>query len=136
MFTFPESIVMPDMHELAMALTEPDGGFSIDLKTGEHITAGYAVSIEGHERVLEFATSLDLFDYILDNFDALHQDHRVFGGWHDPESGLVYLDVSEVYPDFDTAMMLAVERKQEAIFDLIAGESIPVARELIRENNH
>ena len=135
MLTFPESIVMPDIHELAMALTEPDGGFSIDLKTGEHITAGYAVSIEGHERVLRFATSLDLFDYILDNFDALYQDHRVFGGWHDPESGLVYLDVSEVYPDFDTAKRVAVERNQIAVFDLIAGESIRLDRELIRENN-
>jgi len=135
MLTFPESIIMPDIHELAMALTEPDGGFSIDLKTGEHITAGYAVSIEGHERVLRFATSLDLFDYILDNFDALYQDHRVLGGWHDPESGLVYLDVSEVYPDFDTAMRRAVERNQIAVFDLIAGESIRLDRELILENN-
>ena len=124
MLTFPESIVMPDVHELAMSLMEPDGGFSVDLKTGEHITEGYAVSIEGHERVLEFATSLDLFDYILDNFDALHRDYRVFGGWHDPESGRVFLDVSEVYPDFDTAMRCAVERNQIAVFDLIAGESI------------
>ena len=124
MLTFPESIVMPDIHGLAMSLVKPDGGFSIDLKTGEHITEGYAVSIEGHERVLKFATSLDLFDYILDHFDALHQDYRVFGGWHDPESGMVYLDVSEVYPDFDTAKRVAVERNQIAIFDLIAGESI------------
>ena len=124
MLTFPESIVMPDIHELAMSLMVPDGGFSVDLKTGEHITGGYAVSIEGHELPLKFATSLDLFDYILDNFDALHQDHRVFGGWHDPESGMVYLDVSEVYPDLDTAKRVAVERNQIAVFDLIAGESI------------
>lgn len=124
MLTFPESLVMPDIHELAMALVKPDGGFSIDLKTGEHITEGYAVSIEGYELPLKLATSLDLFDYIIDNFDALYQEHRVFGGWHDPESGMVYLDVSEVYPDLDTAMRRAVERNQIAVFDLVSGESI------------
>src|SRR5690606_22206801 len=124
MFTFPESLVMPDIHELALSLMEPDGGFSIDLKTGEHITEGYAVSIEGHELPLKFATSLDLFDYVIDNFDALYQEHRVFGGWHDPESGMVDLDVSEVYPDLDTGMRRAVERNQLAVFDLVSGESV------------
>jgi len=37
---------------------------------------------------------------------------------------MVYLDVSEVYPDLDTAMRRAVERNQIAVFDLVSGESV------------
>lgn len=113
------------------ALCVPDGGFSIDLTTGENVSAGYAVAIHpDRERVIpvDRLTMADLVSYALENLDLLAEPGHVFGAWHDPESGKVYLDVSTVRADRAEALALAREHNQLAVFDFATLSSVDVCR--------
>lgn len=113
------------------ALRVPDGGFSIDLTTGEHVNSGYAVAIHpDRERVIpiEDVTMASLISYALENMDLLAEPGHVFGAWHDPETGKVYLDVSTVRLDRGEAMALARKHGQLAIFDFTSLSSVNVCR--------
>jgi hypothetical protein len=48
------------------------------------------------------------------------------GGWHDPQSGNAYLDISRQYDDPNEAMDAGRRNGQLAIYDFKAGKSIPV----------
>jgi hypothetical protein len=114
---------------MADALSVPDGGFSVDPSDGSDIRTGYAVAVHPeYERIYDGrVTSNDVHEYITQAKDALSLPGRVLGGWRDPATGRVYLDVSVVSPDLGEAMTLARETAQLAIFDFSAMESIPVA---------
>jgi hypothetical protein len=114
---------------MADALTVPDGGFSVDPRTGADVRDGYAVAIHHeHECVVTHpVTAGDLIEYVADVADTLTMPGRILGGWRDPNSGAVYLDVSVVTPTLADALALAVRHDQLAVFDLAAMSSIPVA---------
>jgi hypothetical protein len=114
---------------MADALSVPDGGFSVDPSDGSDVRAGYAVAVHPErERIFDGGvTSNDLHKYIAEAKDALSLPGRVLGGWHDPATGRVYLDVSVVTADLSEAMTLARETQQLAIFDFSAMASVPVA---------
>ncbi|WP_143028065.1 hypothetical protein [Lentzea albidocapillata] len=114
---------------MADALSVPDGGFSVDPSDGSDVCAGYAVAVHPeHEHVFDGrVTSNDLHEYIARAKDALTLPGRVLGGWCDPDTGRVYLDVSIVTVDLSEAMMLARATAQVAIFDFSAMVSVPVA---------
>jgi hypothetical protein len=111
---------------MADALSVPDGGFSVDPSDGSDVRTGYAVAVHPeHERVFDGrVTSNDLHEYITQAKDALTLPGRVLGGWRDPGTGHVYLDVSVVTSDLFYAMKLARETRQVAIFDFSAMRSI------------
>jgi hypothetical protein len=111
------------------ALSVPDGGFSVNPGDGSDVRTGYAVAVHPeHERIYDDrVTRNDLHDYIAQAKDALSLPGRVLGGWRDPATGRVYLDVSVVTSDLSEAMTLARETEQIAIFDFSSMESIPVA---------
>lgn len=113
------------------ALSVGDGGFSVDPRTGENVRAGYAVAVHPErERVLTDPVGVgDLIAYVVQVADALALPGRVFGGWRDPQTGRMYLDVSAIIADYSDAVSLARESGQVAIFDLTAGESIRVERD-------
>ncbi len=114
---------------MADALSVPDGGFSVDPSDGSNVRTGYAVAVHPeHEYVFDGrVTSNDLHEYIARAKDALTLPGRVLGGWRDPGTGRVYLDVSVVTTDVSEAMTLARKTQQLAIFDFSTMESIPVA---------
>ena len=114
---------------MADALSVPDGGFSVDPSDGSDVRTGYAVAVHPeHERVFDGrVTSNDLHEYIAQAKDALALPGRVLGGWCDPATSRIYLDVSAVTADLSEAMTLARETHQIAIFDFSAMESILVA---------
>ncbi|MEV6236762.1 hypothetical protein [Lentzea sp. NPDC051838] len=116
------------INAIADALSVPDGGFSVNPNDGSDVRHGYAVAVHPeHERVYERSvTSADIHEYISRAADALSLPGRVLGGWRDPASGRVYLDVSIVTADLSDAMALAVQTGQLAIFDFAAMASIPV----------
>lgn len=114
---------------MADALSVPDGGFSVDPSDGSDVRIGYAVAVHPeHERVFRrCVTSNDLHEYIAQAKYSLSLPGRVFGGWCDPVTRRVYLDVSVVTTDLSEAMSLARETQQLAVFDFSAMESVPVA---------
>ncbi|MEU0509303.1 hypothetical protein [Amycolatopsis sp. NPDC006125] len=113
---------------LADALSVPDSGFSVKPDDGSDVRTGYAVAVHPeHERVFDGpVTSNDLNEYIAQAKDALSLPGRVLGGWRDPATGRVYLDVSVVTANLPEAMTLARQTAQLAIFDFSAMESIPI----------
>lgn len=96
------------------AKAKPGGGFTINPATGSEQTSGYAVGqeLEGQ------ATPADEFDAShIEKFMEEHPD-SMLGGWHDPESGHIFLDPVNVISNRAEAEALGAERNQIAIGDL------------------
>jgi hypothetical protein len=113
---------------LAKALDTPDGGFSVNTKTGENVTSGYALSIypEFERQIKGRVTAREIERYMWDHSEDLAVENVVFGGWRDPETGIAFLDVSMVINDRTEALRLARQYDQLAVFDFATMESVPV----------
>lgn len=119
---------MPQLARLADELAVPDGGFTVDIRTNRRPTSGYIVSIHKEaERILDGEVDWHaLADFVEINLPALLVPGRMFGGWRDPETDLIYLDVSVWAADRAQAELLAIDNFQQAIYDVAAGASIYV----------
>ncbi len=118
---------------LADALSVPDGGFTIDVVTGHRPRTGYMVSIF-LERELILSNpveAMDLIEYVTDHGDLLDEAGSYFGGWQDPATGRVHLDISVRVSTPERAARLANAHQQLAYFDLVVGQSIAVAPVLV-----
>ena len=91
-------------------------GYTVDAKTLEPITSGYAVAVldtqnsfgtEGLERVINYVTT--------------HKEINAFGGWFNKEDGQFYFDATVVVKDFNRAIDLARMNKQIAFYCLHTG---------------
>ncbi|MBE1574799.1 hypothetical protein ACFORH_42670 [Amycolatopsis roodepoortensis] len=113
---------------IADALTVPDGGFTVDPATGDAARTGYAVAVHPeYEHICDgHVTAEDLADYLIRTRHVLALPGRVFGGWCDPGTRRVYLDVSAVVATLHAALELGRDAGQRAVFDLDAATSIPV----------
>jgi hypothetical protein len=104
----------------------------VDPQSGARVTGGYAVAV--HPEREWSAPAADVTAADIDNFHAANADlwsdsTNKLGGWHDPETGTAYLDVSTVVSTPAQATALAVKHGQLAYFDLEAGASVNVMRE-------
>lgn len=116
-------------HSLLALLDEPDGGWTIDPRTGESVYGGYAVAVHPECcAVLAEITLGDVLEFLLRHAETLALPGRLLGGWRDPADGRIYLDVSILVEDRDEALRLARENDELAIFDFSTGESIPTYR--------
>lgn len=117
------------LQSLADALSVSDGGFSVDLETGLRPRHGCVVSIFPEStRVLAYpVTCQDLIEYVTQHAELLSHAGHLFGGWHDPASGRIYLDTSVWVRAADQAERLGQAYGQLAYFDLDAGKSIVCA---------
>lgn len=88
-------------------------GFTVDARTLEPLTSGYAVAVaatqnscgpEGLQRVIEYAET--------------NKEIAAFGGWLDQKSGRYYYDAVVVCQDLADAMELARVNEQIAFFYL------------------
>ena len=111
-------------------LAEPDGGFTVDPVTGESIVHGLSV---GGQCQSSITPATDFFadpeqgkavirDFIKSNADLFSQDDIKLGGWHDPDSGNVFLDGVHIFPqaERDAAIAEAQANNEIAIADLDA----------------
>lgn len=116
------------LSSLAEALSVPDGGFTVDPVTGADVSSGYAVSIHPErEQVFDRpVTCDDLAAYLDAAARVLTRRGRVLGGWHDPESGRMHLDVSVVVPDLSDAFELGRRAGQLAVCDFASGKSVSI----------
>ena len=97
-------------------LREPDGGFTVDPRTGEAVTSG--ISVGGYAP--SSVTPADDFfsgdppaglkvigDFVRQNASKFTDPAFHLGGWHDPASGNVFLDVTKIFPADQRAEALA-----------------------------
>lgn len=118
---------MPPFDQLADRLSVPEGGFTIR-PDGTEVTSGYAVSCRPDlEWVLcPPVRREDLEFYVRYARWADPRPETAVGGWHDPQTGTVYLDVSWVVDTADEAQALSRTFGQLAYYDFANGRSVPV----------
>lgn len=104
-----------------------NGGFTV--RNNTHIREGFACAKEGFEKIIplnEFS-NLNVAKFIQDNKNVFNQyPEACLGGWLDETTQMVYLDISFVYNSKETALFLAREQGELAIFDLSSFEEIRV----------
>lgn len=105
-----------------------EGGFTYQPVHQNSPRSGFVVSTSReNERVFNKAdiTPDTIKQYLDERGDVFKNDPEAHvGGWYDAEAGKVYLDVSKVVPDKETAAKLGREHNQEAIYDLGAGQTV------------
>lgn len=104
------------------------GGFSYN-RNGSVPTHGYMVSLSPANGGVEHAshgkiTAGDIARHESKISRSLADEHNYQGGWHDPETGATYLDVSRNHGDIVSAAKAAKANKQLAIYDVKNGKSI------------
>jgi hypothetical protein len=118
-------------------LRHPDGGFTMNPATNREEYLGFFVSRYPDR---EFAINANELRYIdiqrfrEANADLLNQPDHFLGGWHDPDTGIVSLDVSEKTTSAEAARVIAADHSQAAFYDAQVGESVnvdPTARDRI-----
>lgn len=118
-------------------LRHPDGGFTIHPATNREEYLGFFVSRYPEREFAIAASELrasHLRRFREANADLLSQPDHFIGGWHDPETGVVSLDVSEKTSSAEAARTIAHEHAQAAFFDAQVGQSVnvdPTARDRI-----
>lgn len=116
-----------DVDHILKRLRQPDGGFTIDLQTNRESSTGFFVSgFPEREKAIPSAQMrrADIRRYREENGDLLSQEGLKFGGWNDPETGIVYLDVSSRVESAEEARTMAREHNQIAYFDGQTGSSV------------
>ena len=99
-------------------LSDEIGGFSRNPFTGEDVTSGYAVAIDGE--VLDVTETLDddLFrNFITKNAEILSRGDAVLGGYK-MEDGTVRIEISRIVNNKDEAILLGKLFDQESIVNL------------------
>lgn len=122
--------------QLVDRLRAPDGGFTYDAKTAQEPTRGYVVSpyperskpIHDVEHLTADALADQVTDYVIANFDLLSQSDHSLGGWHDPETGTVFLDVVQVKDTEAEATAIGLAKDQIAIYDIANQRTIVINR--------
>lgn len=90
---------------------------------------GYGVSLAGYEtRIPNFMLTCDVFETLLQTYGEicknLNESEEIIGDriywigcWIDPENDVVFLDITQIYHDFDEAVLSAKDNGQAAIWD-------------------
>jgi len=104
------------------------GGFSYDPRTGEMAAAEGGFTVGGYGDEVALDTRLMgpevISAYVAKTEDILEQPGALLGGWLNAEEGRGYLDVSRVIPDRETAITVARDMNQLAIWDVANREAI------------
>lgn len=119
-------MLLPNTERLHTAICT--GGATIDPRTGEFVTSGgIVVAVPGYESIIP-ARDFDhdtLARYANIVGRKLDYPGYMLGVWIDRQPR-VYLDVVEVISDRPRAIGLAVQRGEQAVYDLDANETIYV----------
>lgn len=115
-----EQLTLDDIWALALA----NGGFTYNPLYGATPQRGYAVALQGHEKIYDSGTVTidDLREYLRENGEQMKDPARYFGGWIN--DGKLYLDVSIVLPTEEEARKIGRMNDQTDVYDFVAGENI------------
>lgn len=117
--------------QIAERLRDPDGGFTIGLNQGSDVRSGWAIARNGNGVTFDASEMFDedgnvkpgaddlVLAFITLNKDDLLEEsaesgHRVaLGGWHNPEDGKIYLDITDVYSKSSMSKEDALKRGKD-----------------------
>lgn len=101
-----------------------NGGFSYQPTARTEPKDGLMVSRPGSELIIEKKPTVEQIRSYLAQHEAELSENTHIGGWFNPEDGKTYLDLSERVDSKEEAERLAIERKQEAYYDVATGETV------------
>lgn len=118
--------------------THKNGGGSFSFNGEEIPTSGYMVGGVTPSVILDPGTTLprlilDLLHFYQRNQEHLDKDGLFLGTWVDPETGKIYLDVSQRVADLEEALKIGDLRGEIAIWDVINGQEISVQDRTVSE---
>lgn len=129
-----EIVEVAEQGELAVMMYEADHGFTWYPESGELANHGFPVSVNYADgQLIEDIRSLSpnevdelLEEYIEKNVSADYweEGRYAIGGWNNPETGDVALDIAFVAESAEEAREMGIENKQIAFFDLQVGASV------------
>jgi hypothetical protein len=115
----------------ADALRQPDAGFSMKITNGESPTTGFMVSHESPSLIMDSKEFFNndkgvqaMKDFVETNHQLLVTDGNYLGGWHDSESGKIFIDVSTNVQDKSAAVALGQQNNQISIYDVSGGTTV------------
>lgn len=111
------------------SLRDPDGGMTVSTGSFKSIETGFAVAIDGSDKLIVAKDAFDksgepskaLVDLVrdridsLDTFDAPAGTKKALGGWHNPEDGKIEVNTTVVFPKNQRAAAEAFARSQNQI---------------------
>lgn len=111
-----------------IALSKPDGGGTFNPYTKTSPITGFCYSpYPQYSKVITEDLTLDEFEqYCSDHSELLDKENHYIGMWHDPETGIKYLDISVNTQDATEARVQCAENDQIAYFDLQDFSSVEV----------
>jgi DNA-binding transcriptional regulator YhcF (GntR family) len=106
----------------------PGGGITIRID-GVRPTEGYAFSpFKGSEEIvpIEELKPEHISQFLTTNQASWDDPQNYLGLWLNEKNNNLYIDVTQVKPDFDEAYRLAWNNDQESLWDITNSEEIPV----------
>lgn len=94
-------------------------GFTVNAKTLQPVTRGYAVAVADTQNSFGLEGLANVVKYVCD-----HPEINAFGGWYNSKNKMYYFDATVIVEDLQKALELGRANKQLAIFDLANGLSI------------
>lgn len=114
---------MASIAEILLARTARDGGVTVSLVSGDVAahTTGFYVGGRVTETLVTDPT--DLGDYLSAVSTVTRRAGGVgyIGSWKNDETGVVHVDASDHFEDFETAHRTAQERGELAIWEIAGG---------------
>lgn len=107
-------------------LIKKDGGFSLNLKK-ETPKNGYMVSVADifQMKLSEITDNeIERLEKELNNLENKGYKNGYIGGWLDPETNIVYLDISYNFRSLGLALSEATNSNQIAIYDIANNTSL------------
>lgn len=109
----------------------PDGGATVSPTQSQYVTSGFAYSPYPERSLAVNAQDLSadtVKQYMKDNNDLLSKEGHNLGVWHDPETHVIYLDISVTTESAILARKQCLKTDQIAFFDMQTFESVDVDR--------
>lgn len=118
-----------DVDKALNRLRHPDGGFTRHPETGREETLGFFVSCYPDRETIVALQELrprHIREHREANEDLYRRTGHYMGGWHDPDTGLVFLDVSVKTETAQAARSDAETFNQVSFYDAQMGSSVSV----------
>ena len=121
-----------ETRDVLKTVNQPDGGATFNPLNNKTPSSGFCYSPYPEvSKTVKFSEDLAenkniLLNYLKENKELLEKENHYIGLWNDPETGIIYMDVSVHSMNAKEVRIGCEEKDQIAYFDLQTFESVTV----------
>jgi hypothetical protein len=114
---------MASIAEILLARTARDGGVTVSLVSGNVAahTTGFYVGGRVKESIVKDASDIADYQSAVNAITRRSGGVGYIGSWKNDETGWVHVDASDHFEDFESAVRVASERGELAIWEIAGG---------------